>query len=173
MRNKIKTKALQIPTPQNIGELGDLLLKFGEATRRIKCAEADMNNFISETKEAFKQETQTDADFIKQAAKSIQAFAEANRRDLTGDKQHYDAGSAFIRWRLRPASVSISKAEVVIKHLQELGGDYLQFLRVIHEIDKDNILKNKVLAENIDGITIKSEGENFSIELKDEEIPHA
>ena len=168
---KIKTRATKLRVPQNKGELGDMLIKFGEAYRRTQRQESEMNDLISEVKEEYNKITADDRDYIKQATKAIQSFAEANRDDLTDGKQHYEGANAFLRWRLRPAKVSIKNVEDVIKHILSLGGEYQQFLRKSHEIDKENILKHKILAEDIDGITVKSEGENFTIELKDEALP--
>ncbi|MCV6600289.1 MAG: host-nuclease inhibitor Gam family protein, partial [Cohaesibacter sp.] len=88
------------------------------------------------------------------------------RRSLTNDgkcKQH-DFGTGLVKWRNKARRVTVKGAEDVLKRLLKNTVYRDSFVRTKHEINKDALREKPEVANQIDGITVGAEGEDFVIE---------
>lgn len=167
-----KTTRVATPTiaaPQTAAECDALILRLGVAQRRRQAIEVEMNEPLAKVRESYEQHARTWADEIKVLAERIQAYCEAHRAELTaeGKRKTYRFGSGEVQWRMRPPSVSVRAVEAVIDALKKLGLG--RFVRVREEIDKEAVLREPEVAEQVKGLGI-SQREDFAIKPWDTEL---
>ena len=167
--SKTKTKALAIPAPQNKTEAIQMLADYSAVKREILREETRMNDKIDAIKTESEARILEQKNQIKPLEKAIQTFCEANRRELTSGTQNWEAPTAFVKWRILPASVALKGVETIIEQLKSRK-KFAGFLRTKYEVNKEAMLNNPSLAEEIEGVKIKSAGESFAIEIKEEEL---
>ena len=86
-----------------------------------------------------------------------------------GDKtKTVDLGTGVLKWRFRPPSVRILKAEDVIARLKALALG--RFVRTKEEVDKEAMLKEPQVARTVAGVSIGSGGEDFIVEPFEAEL---
>ncbi len=160
---KNKTKAIS-RVPQSREDAVWSVGRIGTLRRMIAQHRSTAEEAIRVAGEQLERDT---ADLITELAeheRGVQTWCEANRNGLTGDGKvkFHDFGTGQIKWRSRPASVSIRGVETVIEAFKKLG--FVAFVRVKEELNKEAMLADPDKARMVAGVTIKSEGEDFVIE---------
>ncbi|WP_440410677.1 host-nuclease inhibitor Gam family protein [Neorhizobium petrolearium] len=160
-----KKKALAIArVPQSREDAVWSIGRIGSLRREIERHKALAEEAVRLAGEKLEKDT---ADLMSELAeheRGVQTWCEANRQALTADGKvkFHDFGTGQIKWRLRPAGVSIRGAEAVIEACKKLG--FTMFVRVKEELNKEAMLADPDKARAIAGVTIKSAGEDFVIE---------
>ena len=171
---KVKKAAANIAVPQSDAEAASFVRTIGDRQRELLRLTADHNDQVAALQEKLDHAAGPIADSIAALTEGVRIYAEANRDRLTGGgkvKFHRFA-TGEINWRLRPAKVTIRGAEEVIQLLKKAG--LTRFIRTKEEVNKDAMLASKEdreLANGIKGVTIGSDGEDFSIEPAEAEAP--
>lgn len=161
---KTKTKAANTAVPQSQDEATRFVREIGDLNRQVARIQADMNDRLAEIKEQAEREAAPLGDRVRDLTEGLRIWCEANRARLTdGMKRKFaDLGTGRIEWRLAPPKVTIKGVEAAIAAIKTLGA--LEFLRTKTEIDKEAMLRDREKARLVPGVTIGSEGENFSVE---------
>ena len=159
-----KRKALALPVPQTRDDAVDQMARIGELRRLIMAHKADAAAKLARIAEVVEEAIEPLQAELLAKEKGLQSYCEANRSDLTqgGKVKFHRFATGKVSWRKRPAKVSISKAKDVIARLKELG--LKRFIRSEEAIDKEAMLKEVSAAEAVEGVSISSAGEDFSIE---------
>lgn len=161
---KTKTKGVNMPVPQSREEAQRFIREIGEANRQIARIEADMNDEIAATKERGELDAAPLYGRVRALTEGLRIWCDANREALTdGHKRKFaDLGTGKVEWRNAPARVTIKGVETVLAALKTLG--LHKFIRTKEEIDKEAMQREADQARLVPGVTIGSEGENFSVE---------
>lgn len=161
---KTKRKAVNVPVPQSQKEAGSQLGRIGDLRREIAGRKAAADAQVARIGEAVSDALAPVQEELGQLEKGLQIYCEANRQTLTneGKRKHHDFGTGKVHWRLRPPSVTIRGLPEVIERIKSLK--LMKFLRVKVEVDREAMLKDRKTASAIDGVTIKTDGEDFVIE---------
>lgn len=135
----------------------------GEKRRQLLRIEADMNDAIAKRKQQAEAQASPIKEEIGDLIESVQTWAEANRPELTnnGKSKTITLATGQINWRNRPAKVNVRNIKAVINSLKSLG--LLQFIRTKEEINKEALLEDQEVAEQVTGVRIASAGEDFAI----------
>ncbi len=165
MASKTKTRGLNLPVPQSREEASNFVRMIGENERQRARIEADMNDAIARIKEDAELRAEPLKSAIVAMTEGLKTWCEANRAALTdgGKVKHHEFAAGKVSWRLRPPKVTIRKAEEVIERIRAMGLK-ARFLRIAEEIDREAMLRDPDRARGIPGVTIGSEGEEFSVE---------
>jgi phage host-nuclease inhibitor protein Gam len=171
-KSKSRTTRVATPTiaaPQTAAECDALILRLGVAQRRRQAIETEMNEHLAKVRESYERDARTWADENTVWAERTQAYCEAHRAELTADgkRKTYRFGSGEVQWRMRPPSVSVRAVEAVIDALKKLGLG--RFVRVREEIDKEAVLREPEVAEQVKGLGI-SQREDFVVKPWDTEL---
>jgi len=164
------TRQHQYLAAQNQDDAAELIKELGNKRREILRIETAMNDEIAKIKHHFEKYAAPIKAEVEELITSIQSWAEVNREDLTnGNKtKTVKLATGEINWRSRPPKVSLRGKDKILKALDELGLG--RFIRTTKEIDKEALLKEKDVAKNVSGVSISSEGEDFSISPYEMEI---
>jgi phage host-nuclease inhibitor protein Gam len=164
MAVKSKTKGANAPVPQTKDEAARWVREIGDNNREIARIEADMNDAIAQLREDAGEKATPLIERTKLLTEGLRTWCEANRAMLTdGMKRKWaDLGAGKIEWRTSPPKVTIKGVEAVLTAIKTLG--LAQFLRTKEEIDKEAMLREPDKARLVPGVSIGSEGENFSVE---------
>lgn len=171
---KVKGKTTaRIVVPQSKDEAESWIQQVGEHRREVVRIETAMNDEIAAIKARYEQDAKPYREDIESLIVGLQAWAVANRDDLTGGgkRQSAELATGIISWRLLPPRVTIRKVETVIEALKKLG--LTRFLRTREEINKEAMLDDQEAARLVPGVTIGSAGENFNVEPFETELEAA
>lgn len=162
-KTKLKTRGVNVPTPQTRDEAAAMLRTIGEAAREVARIEADMNDELARIKEAAEAKAAPYRTTSAQMTEGLKTWCEAHRAELTdgGKRKFADLGTGKVEWRFSPPRVTIRGIEAALAAIKTLG---LPFLRTKEEIDKEAMLREPDKARLVPGVTIGSEGETFSVE---------
>jgi phage host-nuclease inhibitor protein Gam len=162
-----------MPVPQNRDEAAQFIHEIGVNARILARIEADMNDEIAQARRKAEQLSKPLRDVIQLRTDGLRTWAEANRDALTekGKRKYADLGTGKIEWRFSPPRVTIRAVEDVIARIKTLG--LTTFLRTKVEIDKEAMLREPDKARLIQGVTIGTAGESFSVEPFEVEIEGA
>jgi len=167
---KAKTRAANLPVPQDRDEAAALVTAIGTLQRQKARLEADMNDRLAAIKEEYEAKVAPLSEAISEKTEGVRIWADANRTRLTGgDKSKtVDLGTGVLRWRSLPPSVRLTRVDAVVERIQALG--FKRFLRTKVEVDKEAMLKEPATARTIAGVAIGSAGEEFSVEPFEAEL---
>jgi phage host-nuclease inhibitor protein Gam len=174
MSKKIQGKAAQrVVVPRNRAEAEYWIRQIGEHRREAVRIETEMNDEIALIKARHEEQARPYRDDIEALLEGLQAWAVANRDDLTGGgkRQSAELATGLVLWRVLPPKVTIRKAEMVIEALKKLG--LTRFIRVREELNKEAMLDDQEAARLVPGVTIGSAGETFSVEPFETELEAA
>ena len=159
---RIKSESPDLKVPQSRAEAEEFIAEIGRLQRQRTRIEADMNDKIAATKQAFEAQAQPLGMDIKQLSAGLQIWAEANRVALTnnGKVKFAMLASGKINWRMRPPKVSLRGKDKIIEACKRLK--LTRFIRTVEEINKEAMLAEQDTAKAIDGVTI-TQGEDFVI----------
>lgn len=161
--NKVKTLAPTYPVPQTRDQVNGAITRIGDLQRERARLETEMNDQIAVIKEKYSQKAAPLTQEIQARSKVVQMWCETNRPELTkeGRVKFHKFSAGEVNWRKLPAKVSIRGKDKVIQALKD--AELTEYLRVIYEIDKDAIKRKPHVANLIKGISVGSEGEQFTI----------
>jgi phage host-nuclease inhibitor protein Gam len=170
---KVTTRAANVPVPQDRSEANAAIAEIGVLGRELERLQADMNDQIARIKERFELKAEPGRDRIEALTAGLGAWCEANRDQLTngGKVKYHRFAAGEVSWRNRPAKVTVRGAEQVIAALKER--DLTRFVRVSEEVDKEAVLADKAAVAGIKGLSIGSEGEDFSVTPFEAELAQA
>lgn len=173
MKKAKKTKSTAITrVPQSREDAVFAIGRIGTLRRDIARCKAIADEVIRVAGEKLEADTADMAQELAEHERGVQIWSEANRLALTneGKVKFHDFGTGQIKWRSRPASVSIRGMEAVIEACRSLG--LKKFLRVTTEVNKEAMLADQDKARTVAGVTIKSAGEDFVIEPAEMAAPN-
>lgn len=160
---KTKTPALPEPALHSREDCAAFIQRLGNLQRDLIRTETLMNDEIAAAT-AFHQ-PRIDALKAEIAAKhaAIQAWAEANRRALTGEGKSKTVNlvTGTIQWRQRPPSVAVKGAEAVVAVLKRLGLG--RFVRVKEEVNKEAVLAEPAAVAEVPGLVVNTGVEDFVV----------
>lgn len=168
MSRKVKTMGTNLPVPQDDSEAREAIREIGDLSRDALRIEAEMNDKIAALQQEYGDKVSPIRELISAKTQGVQMFAEANRTRLTnnGKVKYHRFATGEISWRIRPAKVSIRGTEDVITAIKSAGLSK-KYLRTKEEINKEAMLaspKDRQLASALKGVTIGSDGEDFTVE---------
>jgi len=159
---RIKQDAAPYPVPQNKDEATEAIAEIGRRQRERTRIETAMNDELAKVREAWERQAAPHLDAIKALSGGVHLWCESHRDALTqhGKVKFVRLASGDVKWRMRPPSVAIRAADVVIGFLKQAGLD--RFIRIKEEVSKEAILTEPEAVQHIKGITI-SQKEDFVI----------
>lgn len=168
-RNARIKAAAAVGVPQTLEECNRAIAEIGVAQRERDRIQADMNDSLAATREAWEAQAKPFADRIKELTAGVQLYCEAHRAELTqaGKTKTARLAAGEVSWRMRPPSVVVRGVDVVIDALKRLGLG--RFVRTKEEVNKEAILAEPEVAKQVKGLTI-SQGEDFVIKPWDTEL---
>jgi phage host-nuclease inhibitor protein Gam len=183
---KAKAAAADVRIPQNREEAAAMIAEYGAAAREVELIEAAMKESLIKVKQDAEKEALPHLQTAAKLFKGLQIFCEANRQTLLGNSglKTAEFATGKVAWRFKPAKVTLSgDVEDIIKRVMdkaadalargETGENFMAFLRLKREVDKEAMLKNQDLARTIDGVRIGRGGETFEVEPFGAEISEA
>lgn len=159
---RVKSAAAAYPVPQSRDDVSSAIGMIGAAQRERDRIQADMNDALAQLRETYEARAKPWADQIAALTAGVQTYCEAHRDELTNSakvKSHTFA-SGEVKWRMRPPSVAIRAADVVIEALKSLK--LARFVRTKEEVNKEAILADPEAVSGVKGITI-SQKEDFVV----------
>ena len=165
--SRSKIPGANLPVPQTHEAAARAIAEIGVMQRAVARIEHDMNDVIALAKKRAEAQALGATESIKCLTEGLRIWCEAHRARLTGDSKvkFYQFGTGKIEWRLRPPAVRLkpgTKAEDLIEWL-EAHRNYVPFVRIKKEINKEAMLAAPDLAATVPGISISSAGEDFSV----------
>lgn len=140
---------------RDIKAIGDLQREYGRM-------EADVNDQIAQLTKAVAPKIERLRERLAELQSGVQTWCEAHREEICGSKgKSANLITGEVSWRLRPPSVSITKAEDVIKRLREAG--LSELVRTKDEVNKEAILAAPDLVAGIKGVKVVKGVEDFLI----------
>jgi phage host-nuclease inhibitor protein Gam len=174
---KVSVLGSNLPVPQDDSEAREAIRELGDANRDMVRIEADLNDKIALLQQEAGALVEPIKDRIMALHEGLRVFAEANRTRLTGGGKvkSYSFSTGTISWRTRPAKVSIRGIQDVIDAIKaaKLGKT---FLRIKEEVNKEAMLstpQSRSLANGLKGVTIGSDGEDFTVEPFETDLQEA
>jgi phage host-nuclease inhibitor protein Gam len=168
--NKVRIKAeAAIGVPQSIDEVNNAIAEIGVAQRERDRIQADMNDSLAATREAWEAQAAPYAARIKELTSSVQLYCEAHRDELTqhGKTKTARLAAGEVSWRKRPPSVVVRGAKLVLEALKRL--DLTRFIRTKEEINKEAVLAEPEIADQVKGLSV-TQGEDFVIKPWDTQL---
>lgn len=167
---KTKSTAANLWVPQSRQEATDAIARIGKLQREFQRMGADMNDRLAKIKQKFEEDAAPIAAEIEQLHKGVQTFCEANRAELTqgGKTKTVNMMSGEVHWRIRPPSVTVRAADVVLETLRKMG--LSRFIRTKEEINKEAILADPGAVAGIKGISVTRDVEDFLVEPFEAEL---
>jgi phage host-nuclease inhibitor protein Gam len=158
----MKLKAPAYETPRDREHADKFIYDLGELHRDRAQMELEMNTELARVKAKFEADVAPTNREITATMKGLQAWCEANRAELCPrDSKTVKFGNGEVSWRFRPPKVNLRGVKKIIAWCEE--HKLTKFLRVKKEIDKDAMRKDRVEAQKIKGVSIKSAGEDFIV----------
>ncbi|QND45227.1 nuclease inhibitor protein (plasmid) [Rhizobium lusitanum] len=164
MAAKAKTKSKAISrVPQSREDAVWSVGRIGTLRRMIAQNQATAEEAVRVAGEKLERDTADLATELAEHERGVQTWCEANRNSLTNDGKvkFHDFGTGQIKWRSRPASVTVRGMETIIEAFKKLG--FKDFVRTKEELNKEAMLADPDKARLAAGVTIKSAGEDFEI----------
>lgn len=169
-KGKVRIKAeAAIGVPQTVEEVNRAIAEIGVCQRERDRIQADMNDALAAQREAWESQAKPYADRIKELTAGVQAWCEAHRDQLTdhGKTKTARLAAGEVSWRMRPPSVTVRGAELVIEGLRRLGLG--RFVRTKEEVNKEAVLAEPEVATQVVGLSI-SQREDFVVKPWDTEL---
>ena len=173
VRTRTKTKATNLPVPQNDEDARAIIKEIGDQSRELLRLEAELNDKVATLKKEYGDRSDPINERLGALKDGLAMFAEANRDRLTrgGKVKYHDFATGKISWRLKPAKVSVRGVADVIDALKAAG--LHRFIRTKEELNKDAMLEERAVAGAIKGVRIGSDGEEFIVEPSETELTEA
>lgn len=161
MKKTRRTKTVAVAVPSTRQEAERLLGEIGHLQRQVTKVETDMNDVLTSIKEKYERQAQPINEKIENLFQALHMWASARRAELLkGKSKTVRLSTGELMWRNTPPSVSTprgKKLELLIDLL--VSGGRPDLLRVKHEINKEAILDDPSLIEQIRSLKIVSREE--------------
>lgn len=159
---RIKSDAVEHWVPADRDQVNEAIAEIGRLQRERGRIESVMNDEMAKVKERHDGEAKPHADRIRELAKGVQLWCEANRATLTrdGKVKYHEFATGIVKWRLTPWSVAITKVADVLALLRTKGLQE-KYIRSKEEPDKEALLADRdaLTANPIKGIAFKQREE--------------
>ena len=134
---RVKTPALAMVAPGSADQADTMVRRVGELVREKVLIQAALDEGIARLRTEAEAEAAPLSAEIANLTSAVQAWAEANRDDLTrgGRVKTHRMPSGEIAWRHLPPSVRITSPATVLELLQQMG--LQRFVREKREIDRE------------------------------------
>jgi phage host-nuclease inhibitor protein Gam len=159
---RVKTPAARVP--QSREEADALLARLGVLVRDRQVVQAAHDEAVAAAKaKAEREAAPIDAE-IAEATRLIQAWAEANRSELTkgGRTKTVKMPAGVLCWRAGRARLVVRDEQGAIDHLFKAGKT--NFIATKVSLDKAALLKAPDVVEDVPGIEIALDDEQFVAE---------
>jgi phage host-nuclease inhibitor protein Gam len=159
---RVKTPAACVP--QSREEADTLLARLGVLVRDRQVVQAAHDEAVAAAKaKAEREAAPIDAE-IAEATRLIQAWAEANRSDLTkgGRTKTVKMPAGALCWRAGRARLVVTDEAAAVAALEK--GNHVAMLSRKVTLDRAALLKNPQIVEDVPGISIAVGGEEFVAE---------
>lgn len=168
MAKRIKQTANVAPVPKDLTEAREFMRRIGDEQRDASRIEHDLNDQVAAMREKYAALAAPHNKQVEELTEGLRIFAEAHRDELTneGKKKTVDLGTGELGWRMRPPRVLLRNIPGVIESLQMLKLD--RFLRTKLEVNKEAVLAEPEIAEQVKGITVKQDEDFFVVPAEDE-----
>lgn len=165
---RVKAPAM-IDVPQTLDEVNRAIAEIGIAQRERDRIQADMNDALAATREGYEAQAAPYAARIKELTAAVQLWCEANRARLTenGKTKTAKLAAGEVSWRMRPPSVVVRGADMVLEALHRLG--LHRFIRLKEEVNKEAVLAEPEIADQVKGLAI-SQVEDFIVKPWDTDL---
>ena len=162
-RARVKAPALAVVAPATAEQADAMIRRMGEIARDRLIIQAALDEGIAGLKASAEAEAAPLSAEMANLHAAVQAWAEANRDELTrgGRVKTCRMPSGELSWRMLPPSVRISTPAAVIKLLEGMGLE--QFLRRKVEVDREAMKADPEAARQVPGVTVGSAGEEFIV----------
>lgn len=166
---KTSVKKNVVVVPKNQNEANKLVTSIGVNQRKIEVINQRVNQRIEKIKAEAAEKAGLISDEINEDVEGLFAYAEAHRDDLTnsGKTKTVKLPNGELSWRTTPPSVSVRGIQATIEIFEKLG--LSQFIRIKKEVDKEAILRERVLVKGIKGIAI-SQKEEFVVKPSEVDV---
>jgi phage host-nuclease inhibitor protein Gam len=165
---KIKKRATNLPVPQSDVDAAAAIARIGELERAIALIEADGSDRIAAIGADVEARRTPLKEFLEAERSGLEIYCAAHRARLTdgGKSKTARFATGSVSWRALPPKVSLPRArEALAELIARLKAMRLdRFLRVKEEVDKEAMLKEPEIAGSVQGVSIGSAGEDFSVE---------
>jgi len=167
-KRRIKQQANVAPVPRDLTEAREFMRRIGDESRDAQRIEHDLNDQIAALREKYAALAAPHNKQVEELTEGLRIFAEAHRDDLTnhGKKKTVDLGTGELGWRMRPPRVLLRNVAGVIQTLELLKLD--RFLRQKTEVNKEAVLAEPEIADQVKGITVKQDEDFFVVPAEDE-----
>lgn len=162
-RTRVKSAALPIEAPSNAEQAAVMVARIGELIRDLAVNDVALDEQVAAIKLSFGQADQPLISEMKKLHAAVQAWAQANRAELTQDgrTKTIRLASGKLEWRTRPPRVRITDEEAVLTFLA--NASLTEFIRTKQEISREAILANPAGVAAVPGISVGSAGEEFIV----------
>lgn len=162
-KTRIKSAASAVDVPQNREAAAAAIAAIGIASRELARIQAEMNDALSEIKEAYERDAEPYRLGIAERTEGLRIFAEANRANLTGNYKTKTVGftTGELVWRMNPPSVRLTDTEENVIAACE-AANLREFVRYSPALNKEAIKADPDAARNVPGIRI-SQSESFVV----------
>ncbi len=163
MKKTMKKMMQGLPNPVETRLQAEVALAtMGELQREIALATLACEESIGVLKKDLAEKTSGLKVELKQHLADLSIYAQAHRLALCPQLQKtVFLSTGTLSWRNCPPRVQISNHKKALVSIKEQG--LSQFVRVNEEVDKAAILADPKKAANLEGITVKSQGEVFAV----------
>lgn len=157
MAKKKSIKRTAVAIPESTEKAAEFVGKIGKHQRELDKIQTNLNNQVEKLKAQAVAGSLSYQTAIDQLFEGLFIFAQSRRDELTGQGKtktvQFPTGT--IQWRLNPPAVSVASQNVkkVIALCQSSGLD--RFVRLIPELDREAMLKEPGVANQIKGVKIK------------------
>jgi phage host-nuclease inhibitor protein Gam len=156
--------------PRSMLEAQNSLARIGELRRDLARHEAEMNDELADVRGRWQEGAADAQEELAKREAGLKAYCDTYRNGLTdsGRRKFYDFPTGRVGWRVRPPMVVLRNLKNVLAAIHKLK--LTEFLRVKEEVDKEAMLAHQVIAQKIPGVKIRSAGEEFYIEPREEDL---
>ena len=167
-KKRIKASANVAPIPKDLAEAREFMRRIGDEQRDAQRIEHDLNDQIAALREKYAALDAPHNKQVEELTEGLRIWAEAHRDELTcaGKKKTVDLGTGALGWRMRPPRVLLRNVAGVIESLQALKLE--RFLRTKMEVNKDAVLAEPQIADQVKGISVKQDEDFFVVPAEDE-----
>lgn len=169
MARKKTTKAMAVIAPQTVAEADQYLRDIGKLNILITDIDTDLRESTAKLKQEAEDQAAPHRLDVEKKWLGLQSWAQANRESMTKGSKTIRLPSGSISWRILPPKVSLKGVDDIVALLKSTA-KWKKFLRIGVAVDKEAMLRDKVEAAKITGVTIASEGEAIDYEVDETKL---
>lgn len=169
MAKKVIIKKV-VPVLQTKEEFIDCLKEINGKAREAEKLKLDQEGEIEEVKLRWAKKMKPLEKLINEKLEGAYLYAQVHRPELTDNLKvkTVETPAGICLWRFNPPSVEVDDEEKAIAELKKK--DFLSFIRIREEVDKEAVLKNKSAIIGLKNLRVKLGDEVFVIKPADVKI---